>query len=179
MHGPGVSVVARMRRSAIGRRLPRYTVGSAVAFATSEVTLVLCFASGLLGAAPAAVVAYVAGAFPNYLLNRHWVWRRDDPRPLGRELGPYVVVSAVILAAGAAASSVAASIAPGGRSEASVFVAVAYLVTFGVLFLAKFAALHRFVFSIATPGQVGTSPGQVGTRSQEALSGSRNDGATP
>jgi putative flippase GtrA len=161
---------AEGRRSALARRLSRYTLGSAVAFATSELTLVLLFATGLLGAAAASVVAFVAGALPNYLLNRYWVWRRDDPAPVRRQLGPYVVVSAVSLGAAAVATSVAAAVAPGGRSEASVFVAVAYLASYGVLFLAKFAALHRFVFVPA--GQVGTTP-------QEALRQSRNDGLTP
>jgi putative flippase GtrA len=171
MAGTGSPVVAGTARSALVRRLSRYTVGSGVAFATSELALVLCFATGLLGAAAASVVAFAAGAVPNYVLNRHWVWRRDDPAPVRRELGPYLVVSAVSLGAAAAATSAAAAIAPGGRSEASIFVAVAYLASYGVLFFAKFVALHRFVFAPVA--------GQVGTRPQEALRQSRNDGLTP
>jgi putative flippase GtrA len=127
-------------------RFSRYTAGSVVAFATSEVTLIVCFGSGLMSAAWASVVAFFAGAIPNYVLNRSWVWGRRGRPHVRRELVPYVLVSVATLVIAAFATSVAADVAPGGHGTQTLFVAVAYLVTYGVLFVAKFVIYQRVIF---------------------------------
>src|SRR3954451_23821380 len=68
--GPGVAA------DGLGGKLARYSAGSVVATVCSEVTMVLLY--GPLGVAPvwAAVFAWLAGAVPNYWLNRSWTWRR-------------------------------------------------------------------------------------------------------
>jgi putative flippase GtrA len=126
-----------------------------VALATSELVLVATYGSGLLGTTPASVLAFVAGAIPNYLLNRRWVWRRTGPIAILRELVPYVGVSLVSLVAGAAATGWAASVAPSSGASRSAFVAVAYLLTYGVLFVAKFAVYELYIFSHRTPPLLG------------------------
>jgi putative flippase GtrA len=127
-------------------RWSRYTAGSLIALATSELVLVSTYGSGLLGTTPATVAAFVAGAIPNYVLNRRWVWQKSGRVGVRRELLPYVAVSVVSLVAGAAATGWAESSAPPGGFSRSAFVAVAYLATYGVLFVAKFAAYELYVF---------------------------------
>jgi putative flippase GtrA len=140
--------LARLHRgSSIPARLSRYTAGSIVAFVISEATLILCFGTGLMGAAPASAVSFVAGAIPNYLLNRSWVWKRRGSVPIRRELLPYMLVSAATLVIAAIATSLAAAIAPPGHRAQTLFVAIAYFITYGLLFVAKFAVFQRFIFA--------------------------------
>jgi putative flippase GtrA len=134
-------------------RWSRYAAGSLIALATSELVLVATYGSGLLGTTPASVAAFLAGAVPNYLLNRRWVWQRSGRVRVRRELLPYVAVSLVSLVAGAGATGWAESAAPPGGVSRSVFVAVAYLAAYGFLFMAKFAAYELYVFS-HRPGRI-------------------------
>ncbi|MDQ1377401.1 MAG: hypothetical protein QOE15_1574, partial [Acidimicrobiaceae bacterium] len=69
-------MLGRGRSSRLGVRFGRYTLGSVVAVVSSEVAFVICFGSGLLGTTASSAVAFVAGAIPNYVLNRSWAWGR-------------------------------------------------------------------------------------------------------
>ena len=135
------------RHRPLALRLSRYTVGSIVAFGTSEIVLLVTFGTGLLGASVASVVAFVAGAIPNYVLNRRWVWGQRGRVRVGRELVPYIAISLITLVAAAAATGWAASVASDDGVERVIFVGAAYLVTYGVLFVLKFVAYDRFVFN--------------------------------
>jgi putative flippase GtrA len=127
-------------------RFGRYTIGSVVAFLVSELTLVVVFGTGLLGAAAASVVAFFAGAIPNYLLNRCWVWRQRGRIELRGELVPYVLISLATLGIAALTTTVAATVAPQGTAARTALVALAYFITYGLLFVGKFVAYQRFVF---------------------------------
>src|SRR5262245_65597031 len=109
-------------------------MGSVVAFVASEVTLIVAYGSGLTTAAVASVLAFFAGAIPNYFLNRSWVWDRRGRIEVRRELVPYVLVSLTTLAVAALATSAAAAVAPDEHRAQTIFVAVAYFVTYGALF---------------------------------------------
>ena len=85
-------------RSTLTTRVMRYTGGSVVAFTTSEIVLVLCYATGIFGTTGATVAAFFAGAIPNYVLNRQWVWERRGRVRIGREVILYAIVSVVSLA---------------------------------------------------------------------------------
>jgi len=134
-------------RRLLAVRFTRYTIGSIVAFAISEVALVLCYGTGLLSTTPASVVAFFAGAIPNYALNRAWVWQRRGLPDLRRELLPYVLVSVVSLVGGAVATGWAEQIAPDDHAARIAFVAGAYLVAYGVLFVLKFVVYQLFIFA--------------------------------
>jgi putative flippase GtrA len=138
--------VRRAGGNGLAALFSRYTAGSVVAFTTSELVLILCYGSGLVGAAPASIVAFCCGAIPNYVLNRAWVWKRRGRVDLRSELLPYALISLAALAMTALVTSLAAGIAPGGHTAKTVFVATAYVVTIGVLFLARFAAYHWLIF---------------------------------
>jgi putative flippase GtrA len=140
-------VLSALGKESLAARFSRYTAGSIVAFAVSEAALIIFFGTGFVGAAAASVLAFVAGAIPNYFLNRSWVWNRRGRISVRHELVPYALVSLATLAVAAIATSAAAAIAPSGRGAQTLFVAMAYLATYGALFVAKFAVYHRFIFT--------------------------------
>ncbi len=121
----------------------------------SEVAFVACYGSGLLGTTAASAVAFVAGAIPNYVLNRSWAWGRRGQVRVGREVVLYAVVSLVSFAASALATGWMSHYArhvTASHDLRTALVAGAYLATYGVLFIAKFVVFQLVVFA-DQPGQ--------------------------
>jgi putative flippase GtrA len=139
--------VATSRR---GRTFLRYAAGSLVATGCSELVLVAGYGLLGLGSLAASMVAWVAGAVPNYLLNRRWAWRGRDRAPVWRELLPYWLITL-----GTAALAIAATTAADGvvrhavsdRGERSFLLGVVYLAAYGFVFVIKFALFDGWVFS--------------------------------
>ena len=138
----------------------RYAAGSLVATGCSEVVLVIGYGLFGLGPQAASIVAWVAGAVPNYLLNRRWAWRGHGKAALLRQMLPYWVITL-----GTAALAIAATTAVdgwvrhsvSGRSERSLLLAVVYLAAYGFVFVIKFALFDGWVFS----AKRSTSPAAV------------------
>jgi putative flippase GtrA len=148
--GPGGdSRWQRLRLHQLTVKLGRYSIGSVIALACSEAALALCYGTDLTGTTVASVVAFFAGAVPNYLLNRNWVWKLRGRVHLGKELLPYVLTSVVALVASAAATGLASSAARNanlGHSLRVGVVAAAYLAIQALLFVVKFAIYEVVVF---------------------------------
>jgi putative flippase GtrA len=126
----------------------RYTAGSVVAGLISEATFLALYGPRLVGAGAASVAAFVAGAVPNYLMNRRWAWARRDRASVRRELLPYaaIVVASALLAAwltGLVAANVDRLTAARGLQV--VIVNAAFLATYGVMFLIKFVLFDRLL----------------------------------
>jgi putative flippase GtrA len=126
----------------------RYTAASVIAGLISQTVFVVAY---WLGAIPVAatVVAFVAGAVPNYLMNRFWAWRQTGRANPTREVLPY----AVIVITTAVAASVATTAADGwvrGHIESHgmqvALVGAAFLATYGFMFVLKFVLFDRFIF---------------------------------
>ncbi len=137
-------------RRPLAVRLAKFTAGSALAALISEIAFVIMY--GPVGAGPrvAGVVAFLAGAIPNWGLNRRWTWRRRGRPRLGREVLPYVavVISTAVAATalgGLADGWVRALATP--RSLQVALVATAYLLPYGAVFLLKFMLFERVIFS--------------------------------
>lgn len=134
------------RVSGRARRLSTYTAGSVVAAACSEVALVTCY--GWLGLAPAAssTIAWVAGAVPNYWLNRTWTWQRRGRPSLRHEVLPYVViVVATLLLAAVVTAGVDAwlrGLDVSGTVRTGV-VAGAFLGVYVIMFVVRYLLLDR------------------------------------
>lgn len=128
----------------------RYAAGSVVATGCSEVVLIAGYGLLDLGPQAASVLAWVAGAVPNYLLNRRWAWQGRSKAPLVREMLPYWVITL-----GTAALAIAATTAVdgwvrhavAGRSERSILLGTVYLAAYGFVFVIKFALFDGWVFS--------------------------------
>lgn len=149
----GCSVFAerfkRVRRSALGVRITRYTIGSLIAAATSAVVFAVLYVIGVSTAA-CSVIAFVAGAVPNWTLNRRWAWQVKGRIAFGREIVAYVVVSALTLLASSEATawtSHQVMTLPAHYGIRVALVTASYLAVFAILFGIRFAIYELWIFS--------------------------------
>ena len=134
-------------RSPLILRLWRYGAGSVLAFVVSAVTVTVCFSGLHMGATGSAVVAFFAGAIPNWILNRRWAWQKRGRDGMGRETTLYVIVSVVSLVLSTAATKLTAEAAIGsGRLTRDVLVTFSYMFSTVVLTGLKYLAYDRWVF---------------------------------
>jgi putative flippase GtrA len=152
--------MAEARTSGLTVRFFRYSVGSVVAIVASEIAFVLCYGTGWLGTTGSSVVAFCAGAIPNYVLNRSWAWERKGRPHLGREVVLYAVVSIVSLVSAAVVTGWVSRVVPhftASYPARTAAVAAAYLATYGLLFILKFVIFQRVVFVEPRRGHATTS----------------------
>ena len=90
--------IGRLRASALARKITRYALGSVFALLTSIVTFALLYVAGV-GTTACSVTAFVAGAVPNWILNRRWAWEISGRVAFLREMVGYVTVSILALVA--------------------------------------------------------------------------------
>jgi putative flippase GtrA len=117
-----------------------------IAAGCSELALVVCY--GLLGLAPAvsSTIAWLAGAIPNYWLNRSWTWQRKGRLSLTREVLPYVVIILVTLVTAALVTrGVDRWLRDAGTSGTTrtLLVAAAFLGVYVVMFALRYLLLDR------------------------------------
>lgn len=139
----------RMRRSALGVRITRYTIGSIVAAVTSGVVFAVLFYFKV-GTTACSVIAFVAGAVPNWILNRRWAWQLKGKVALGREVVAYVIVSALTLLATAEATAWTkhqATALPAHYGLRVIAVTGSYLAVFAILFVIRFGIYELWIFS--------------------------------
>ena len=71
-------------------------ISSLVAAGTSAVVLAVLYAMGV-NTTLATVLAFFAGAIPNWSINRRWTWKVAGRVALGREVVAYLVISGITL----------------------------------------------------------------------------------
>ena len=91
----------RLRGNRLVIRATKSLVGSVIATVCSEAAFALSYGSNLLGTTGASAVAFVAGAVPNYFLNRSWAWQRHGRVRVWREVVLYALVSLLSFVASA------------------------------------------------------------------------------
>jgi putative flippase GtrA len=139
----------RWRASALGTRVTRYTIGSVIAALTSAVTFAVLYVLGV-GTTIDSVVAFVAGAIPNWVLNRRWAWALKGKVAVGREVIGYVIVSALTLLCSSEATAWTQHQVQGLPSHYGIRVALvtgSYVAVFAVLFVVRFAIYEHWIFS--------------------------------
>ncbi|MGH3979022.1 MAG: GtrA family protein [Pseudonocardiaceae bacterium] len=143
----------RLAHSRVGRLFSRFAAGSAVAAGCSQLAFLLLY--GLTGASAAVsgALAFLAGAVPNFLLQRYWTWKRAGRIGVRGELLPYLGVIAfnALVATGATAGT---DRLIGGAIDdhalRTVLLTVAFTGSYLLLFVVKFVLLDRLVFGAAT-----------------------------
>ena len=141
--------VLNLRRSPLGARITRYTVGSIVAAATSAIVFALMYVMGASTTA-CSVTAFVAGAIPNWVLNRRWAWQVQGRIAFGREIVAYIVVSAITLFLTTESTAWAqrhVQSIPAHHGFRAALVTASYLAVFAVLFAVRFVIYERWIFS--------------------------------
>ena len=120
-----------------------------VAATTSAVTFAILYIAGA-STTTCSVVAFVAGAIPNWSLNRRWTWAISGKIALGREVLGYIVVSALTLLASSEATGWTAQQVKSIPSHYGIRVALvtgSYLGTFAALLVIRFTLYDRWIFS--------------------------------
>jgi putative flippase GtrA len=143
-------------RLSLKTRMLRYSAGSVVAAVVSEITLTLLVGVARMAAGPAAVLAFLAGAIPNWILNRQWAWEHSGRVSLRHELMPYIlIVLATLLATAGASAAAAAATRHASHWVSVVAVDAAYIAATGLMFVIKFVLFDRFVFTRPAPALTG------------------------
>lgn len=136
-------------RSRLLRLFPRFAAGSAVAFGCSELAFLLLYGALGVSAAASGGAAFLAGAVPNFLLQRYWTWKRSGRIAVRGELLPYVAVIAVNgLLATAVTAGVDRMLAPALQHHGArtALLAVTFAGAYVLLYALKFVLLDRLVF---------------------------------
>ena len=139
----------RITQSPVRARMTRSTLGSMVAAATSAIVFAVLYVMGL-GTTTCTVVAFIAGAIPNWILNRRWAWRVEGRVAFGREIFAYVLVSAATLFITAEATAWTqrhVQSIPAHHGIRVLLVTASYLAVFAILFVARFAVYEVWIFS--------------------------------
>lgn len=128
-------------------KLWRYGAGSVVAFVSSVVVYYAFFSWAHLGAIGSTWVAFLAGAVPNWILNRRWAWEKRGREGVARESALYVTVSLVsLLASSAATKATALAVAHASHTAKDLLVTFSYMASVVVLSALKYLVYDRFVF---------------------------------
>lgn len=128
------------------RRWWRYTVTSVVATVASETTLLVVYGFHLMAASWAAVVASLAGSIPSYAMSRYWIWPEADRRRPARQAIAYWVVALVSLGVSSLVTGLAAAMGPTAGAGRLWVVGLAYVGTYGGLWIVKFVVYQTFLF---------------------------------
>jgi putative flippase GtrA len=139
----------RILGSPLSARITRYTLGSVVAAATSAIVFAILYVMGA-GTTACSIVAFLAGAIPNWILNRRWAWRVQGRIAFGREIVAYVIVSALTLfitAETTAWTQRHVQSIPAHHGIRVLLVTASYLAVFAVLFVARFTVYEVWIFS--------------------------------
>ncbi len=113
--------------------------------------LALLYAMGV-NTTLATVLAFFAGAVPNWSINRKWTWKVEGRVALGREVIAYLVVSATTLvllslATNAADEFVKTHNIQQGTGLRVLIVDGAYFAVLAILYGARFLLYEKWIFS--------------------------------
>jgi putative flippase GtrA len=120
-----------------------------VALATSVVVFALLYVLGA-GTTVCSVTAFVAGAIPNWILNRRWAWKVRGRVSIAREIVGYIVVSVLALVASSLATGWTqgqVKSIPAHHGIRVALVTLSYVAVQAILFALKFIAYEHWVFS--------------------------------
>jgi putative flippase GtrA len=144
------ALMERFSRSAFAKKVTKYAIGSVIALITSIVVFGLMYIIGFHTTA-CSIGAFIAGAIPNWVLNRRWAWKIKGEVAFLREIVAYVAISIIVLVASSAATGamndwVTKHFAPGTGIRV-ILVTASYVFVQAVLFVAKFVVYEKWVFS--------------------------------
>jgi putative flippase GtrA len=144
----------RVGHAGLIRKLLRYGLNSIVAVICSQATFIIVYGPVHASTTVASTLAWLAGAIPNYWLNRSWTWGRRGRASVTRELLPYAaIVLGTLLLAIVATSGVAAALdgTSVSRGVSTLLVSGTYFLVYAVMFGVRFVLFDRLFGSPATP----------------------------
>jgi len=153
---PGVA--ERFARTGLIPKVLRYGAGSIVATVCSETTFLILYGPVNASTTVSSSCAWLAGALPNYLLNRSWTWGRRGRPSVTRELLPYAAIILGTLGVAIVATTAGAAALRGTSvSDAcqTVLVAGIYFLSYAVMFVFRFLLFDRLFAMRQAPPEGG------------------------
>jgi len=139
----------RLRASAHAGKITRYAIGSVIALATGVVVFALMYVLGI-NTTICSIGAFIAGAIPNWILNRRWAWKIRGQVSIMREIVGYILISIAVLVLSSAAtgwtSSEVQSI-PAHHGIRVLLVTASYVAVQFFFFGVKYIVYEHWVFS--------------------------------
>ncbi len=141
--------IHHLRRSLLQRRVTKFAIASLVAAVTSAVVFSLLY---VLGASTTvcSITAFIAGAIPNWTINRKWTWKVEGGVSFGREILAYVVISAstlVLLSLATAWTDKQVQGIPAGHGVRVILVTGSYFAVLALLYAVRFFLYEKWIFS--------------------------------
>ncbi len=139
----------RWRASGHAVKITRYALGSVVALTTSVVVFALLYVMHV-GTTTASIVAFFAGAIPNWILNRRWAWEREGRVEIAREVIGYSIVSLLCVLASSVGTgwmNRQVQSIPAHHGIRVALVTAAYVFVQALLFVVKYVIYDRWVFA--------------------------------
>jgi putative flippase GtrA len=133
----------------MGVRVTRFAISSMVAAATSGIVFALLYVTGL-STTVCSVTAFVAGAIPNWTINRRWTWKVEGRVAFGREIFAYLVVSVstlVLLSLVTGWTDRQVQGLPAGHGLRVVLVTGSYFAVLAALYGVRFFLYEFWIFS--------------------------------
>jgi putative flippase GtrA len=140
---------ARLTGSALAGKITRYAIGSIIALLTSIVAFALLYVT-VGNTTVCSVGAFIAGAFPNWILNRRWAWKIRGQVAFLREVVAYIVISLLVLIVSSAVTGWTndqIQSIPAGHGIRVILVTAAYVLVQAVFFALKFLVYEHWVFA--------------------------------
>ena len=139
----------RLRASAHAVKITRYVIGSVVALATSIVVFAVLYV--LIGNTTiCSVAAFIAGAVPNWILNRRWAWQIRGQVSVMREVVGYIAISVAVLVMSSLATGWTSSEVhgiPAHHGFRVILVTAAYVAVQAFFFGVKYLVYEHWVFA--------------------------------
>jgi putative flippase GtrA len=129
-----------------GQKAARYSAVSVVTVAVTECALVLLHGVFGVGPALANLIAVSISTVPGFVLNKRWVWGKNGPAHVRREVLPFWGFTLLGLGLSSGLVVIAHRITDG-----SVVLVLANLLGFGIVWVAKFLFLDQLIFG--APGR--------------------------
>ncbi len=136
-------------RRILERRIARFAVSSLVAAGTSAVVFPILYVLGF-STTVCSIAAFVAGAIPNWTLNRRWTWKVEGRVAFGREVLAYVLISATTLVTLSLVTGWAhdrVQSIPAGHGIRVLLVTASYFGVLAALYGVRFFLYHHWIFS--------------------------------
>jgi putative flippase GtrA len=145
-----LDLYTRVRESAYAGKMTRYAIGSVVALATSVVVFAVMDWLGIHTAIDSAA-AFIAGAIPNWVLNRKWAWKMTDRADFMREIVAYIVISLIVWGASSWVTGLTQHWVDDNVSKGTglrvILVTGSYVAVQAVFFVVKFVIYDKWVFA--------------------------------
>jgi len=145
----------RLYHTPQGKKVVRYGMVSAVSALVAFTTLTLVYGVFQLWTeVPSAFFSNIVATFPNYFLNRKWVWGKSGRSHLWREVVPFWVMSITGITLALLTASLARHFSDAhqlGHVARTVVIVGANTAAFGTLWVLKFMILNRLFRSLPDP----------------------------